>query len=96
MKILNKRLVFIFCSIVTLLLIPLIAMQFTTEVNWEPNDFVIAGTLLFGTATMVELILRKTISKRLKLVLIIITIALLALIWMELAVGIVGTPFAGS
>lgn len=35
-------------------------------------------------------------SKRKKGIILLITIAILLLIWIELAVGIFGTPFAGS
>ena len=31
-----------------MLLLPLVAMQFTVEVTWAPGDFVAAGKLLFG------------------------------------------------
>ena len=55
----NKRLIVILLAISMLLLIPLIAMQFTDEVNWTLFDFVIAGALLFGTGLLSELIMRK-------------------------------------
>ena len=48
MKTLSKRLRFSLMAIPLLLSIPLIAMQFTTEVNWKPGDFVIMGTLLLS------------------------------------------------
>lgn len=41
--------------IVSILLIPLIAMQFSDEVVWGPIDFVIAGGLLAAVATAYEL-----------------------------------------
>ena len=55
----NKRLIIILISIPFLLLIPLIAMQFTNQVNWSPLDFLVMGILLIGTGLMTELILRK-------------------------------------
>lgn len=92
----NKRLVAIIAFVGILLLIPLVAMQFTSEVNWSRFDFLLAGVLLLGTGLLVEGVLRtvKTKSKRLLLVSVILLI--LALIWVELAVGLFGTPFAGS
>lgn len=33
-----------------LLLVPLVAMQFTDEVRWNLADFVVAGALLFGVS----------------------------------------------
>lgn len=92
----NKRLIAILLAVGILLLLPLVAMQFTNEVNWSPFDFIIMGVLLLGTGLMCELILRKV--KKLKHRIIICTAVLIAcfLIWAELAVGIFGTPFAGS
>ena len=55
----NKRLTFILITATILLLIPLVAMQFTEEVNWTLADFLVAGVLLYGTGLLCELILRK-------------------------------------
>ena len=92
----NKRLLIIVLSVVLILLIPLIAMQFSSEVNWTLIDFIIAGVLLFGTGLILELISKKIKKKGNRIVLIIIILGLLILIWLELAVGIFGTPLAGS
>jgi hypothetical protein len=92
----NKRLIGIVFTVGLLLLIPLIAMQFSNQVNWSLFDFAVMGTLLLGTGLLCELVLRKI--KNLKHRLIICGIILIAFffIWAELAVGIFGTPFAGS
>ncbi|CAM4186722.1 hypothetical protein [Gillisia limnaea] len=92
----NKRFMGIVLAIILLLLIPLIAMQFTTEVNWTAFDFVVAGVLLLGTGLLAELIMRKVKNKNRKIVAIAMLLAVLFLVWAELAVGIFGTPFAGS
>ena len=55
----GKRLIIIVLTAVILLLIPLIAMQFTDEVNWTLFDFVVMGILLLGTGLLCELVLRK-------------------------------------
>ena len=55
----NKRLIGIVLTVVILLLIPLIAMQFTNEVNWALSDFVVMGGLLLGTGLLCELVMRK-------------------------------------
>ena len=52
----NKRLIGIVVAVATLLLIPLIAMQFTDEVDWKPFDFVVMGILLLSTGLLCELI----------------------------------------
>jgi hypothetical protein len=43
---------------VLILLTPLIAMQFTEEVNWTVGDFVIAGAMLLGAGVTYELAAR--------------------------------------
>ena len=92
--VISKRLGIILGIAIVILIIPLIAMQFNSEVNWDIGDFIIAGILLFGTGILLELILAK--SKKYKTLLILTVIVLLLLIWMEMAVGIFGSPIAGS
>ena len=78
-----------------LLLIPMIAMQLTDEVNWSFFDFTIMGVLLTITGLLVGITLK--IVKSNNKYIIILTISLLfLLIWEELAVGLFGTPFAGN
>ena len=92
----NKRLFGILITITFLLLIPVIAMQFTDEVNWNLFDFVVAGLLLLCTGLICEFVLRNvTKTKHRIAICLAITLGLLV-IWAELAVGIFGTPFAGS
>jgi len=79
-----------------ILLIPLIAMQFTSEVNWTLSDFVIAAALLAGTGLVLELIMKNAHGSNTKIILAAVLIAILMLAWAELAVGVFGTPFAGS
>jgi peptidoglycan/LPS O-acetylase OafA/YrhL len=92
----NKRLIGIVLAVVLLLLIPLIAMQFTNEVNWELSDFVVMGVLLLGTGLLCELVLRKVKKTEHRVLICGALLIALFLIWAELAVGIFGTPFAGS
>lgn len=92
----NKRLFIILLTSVILLLIPLITMQFTTEVNWTLSDFVVAGALLFGTGLMCELVMRKIKKRKYRIALCVTLLAALFLIWTELAVGIFGTPLSGQ
>lgn len=92
----NKRLFIILLISAILLLVPLIAMQFTNEVNWTWMDFVIAGALLFGTVLSCELVLRKTSNIVSRVAICAVILLALVLVWAELAVGIFGTPLAGS
>jgi Kef-type K+ transport system membrane component KefB len=96
MTILNKRLTGILLAVAVILLIPLIAMQFTPEVNWTLSDFVVMGALLLSTGLMCELVMRKVRSVKYRIAICIALLTVLVLIWIELAVGVFGTPFAGS
>lgn len=88
--------VIIYSAVAVVLSIPLIAMQFTTEVNWTASDFLIMGALLFTTAFAVDFVLKKVKTLKSRLILVFGIIALLILIWVEMAVGIFGSPIAGS
>lgn len=92
----NKRLVTIIAVAVALLLIPLVAMNFSNEVNWSAFDFIVGGTLLIGTGLVIEFILRKIKTLKLRIIFGLVLFLVLFLIWAELAVGVFGTPFAGS
>ena len=92
----NKRLIGIVLTVALLLLIPLIAMQFTDEVNWTPFDFFVAGFLLLATGLMCELVIRKVNKIEHRIAICLAILAALLLIWAELAVGIFGTPLGGT
>jgi uncharacterized membrane protein YoaT (DUF817 family) len=92
----NKRLFGILAGIAILLLVPFIAMQFSRDVRWSPYDFIIAGILLLGTGLSIELVLRKVKTRERRIALCVTILALLFLVWVELAVGLFGTPIAGS
>jgi peptidoglycan/LPS O-acetylase OafA/YrhL len=92
----NKRLIIIVTIVAFLLLIPLVAMQFTTEVNWTLSDFIVAGVLLLGTGLLCELVMRKVPKMKHRIVICAVLLFLLFLVWAELAVGIFGSPIAGS
>lgn len=92
----NKRLLIILASAAVLLLIPFIAMQFTNEVNWSISDFAIMGGMLTGTGLLIELTLRMVKSWQNRLIICGVVLVLFLLVWAELAVGIFGSPLAGS
>ncbi|GAB2764611.1 hypothetical protein [Salinimicrobium soli] len=79
-----------------ILLLPLVGMIFTSEVDWGLLDFIIMGILLFGTAFIIDLIFKKVRTTEKRIIYAAIVLGVLFLIWAELAVGIFGTPFAGS
>lgn len=78
----------LFASASALLLIPLIAMQFTNEVNWSTFDFMVAGVLLYGTAISCDLALHRIKSKKTARIVCSGIVLLLVAVWIELAVGI--------
>jgi hypothetical protein len=92
----NKRLIIILLISLALLLIPLIAMKFTDEVNWTIADFIIAGSLFVGTGLISEIVMRKVKNINNKVGLILAILIIVFLIWIELAVGVFGTPFGGN
>lgn len=92
----NKRLMIIMSIAAILLSVPFFAMLFTDEVDWGIMDFTIMGILLFGTGFVCEFILRMVKSTQSRIILCGVILLLFFLIWAELAVGIFGSPFAGS
>ena len=79
-----------------LLLIPLFGNFFSNEFNWSLFDFLVMGTILLTMGILINLIIDKLKKRSFKVLLIIVTLLVFALIYLELAVGIFGTPFAGS
>jgi len=81
----------LFVIVTALLLLPLIAMQFSDEVNWNLVDFVVAGFLLAGIGILYELAARKTSNIEYRAAVGLALAGGLLLIWINLAVGIIGT-----
>lgn len=79
-----------------LLLIPLVAMQFTEEVNWDLFDFLIMGGLLSGIGFTYVFGVRKIRTTKNRVVFGVVLAMVFFIIWAELAVGVLGTPFAGQ
>lgn len=74
-----------------LLAVPLIAMQFSNEVNWSISDFIIMGALIFGTSSLLVVALRATSNIAYRAGLIALIGATFLLIWVNMAVGIIGS-----
>ena len=91
-----KRHFYIILIIVLILLIPLIAMQFTSEVIWSVFDFIIAAILLLSAGLGIELILRNVKTIKTRIIFSAILFAIVSIIYIKLAVGILETRFAGS
>jgi hypothetical protein len=72
------------------LLVPLVAMQFTDEVVWNPADFAVAGILLFGAGLTYELIARKAGNIAYRAAVGVAVAAAFILVWLMGAVGVIG------
>ena len=93
----NIRLIGILMTVAILLLIPFAAMQFgVVGVKWSPFDFVVAGVLLLGTGLAIEIVLRIVKQFKYRLAMCAAILFVLFIVWAELAVGLIGTRFAGS
>ena len=73
------------------LLLPLVAMQFTSEVDWDLMDFVVFGVMLLVVCGTYELATRLTGKKAYRLAVGIALTGVFLLTWIQLAVGIFGT-----
>ena len=73
------------------LLLPLLAMQITDEVIWDLADFAVAAALLVGTGLTYELAARKAGNIAYRAAVGVALAAALLLVWINLAVGIIGS-----
>ena len=73
-----------------LLLMPLVAMQFTREVDWTGEDFAAAALLIGIPGLLFELIVRTSRHWAFRLGAAIALLACFFMTWSNLAVGIVG------
>lgn len=73
-----------------LLLVPLVAMQFTDEVVWTAADFVVAGVLLFGAGRVYQLMARHAGNVAYRLAVGVAVGTALMLVWLVGAVGVIG------
>jgi uncharacterized membrane protein YecN with MAPEG domain len=92
----NQRLFAIILSVPVLLLIPLIGMQLSSDVNWSIFDFLVMGILLLFVGVLFEFVLRKVPSKKNRIALVATIIIAFLILWAELAVGIFNSPIAGQ
>ncbi len=74
-----------------LLLLPLVAMQFTDEMVWDETDFSVFGAMLAGACGAWELAARMTGSTAYRAAVAVALAAAFILVWMNLAVGIIGS-----
>lgn len=71
-----------------LLLLPLVAMQFTSEVAWDPADFAIFGVMLAVACGAFELAVRLTRQPAYRVLAGLALAGGFVLLWAQLAVGV--------
>lgn len=80
-----------------LLSIPLVAMQFTDEVDWSLADFLLMGALIFGAGSLFVLVMRMAGSVVYRFAMALAIGTTFFMIWANLAVGLIGAgPHIGN
>ena len=74
-----------------LLLLPAVAMRFTREVNWTASDFVVWGIMLASAGGGYELLARREANWTYRLGAAVALGTAFLLVWVNLAVGIIGS-----
>ena len=74
-----------------LLLLPLVAMRFTSEVNWTISDFVFAAVLFGSVGLAFEFIVRKSDSLAYRLGAALAVVGAFLTVWVNGAVGMIGS-----
>lgn len=75
---------------VALILAPLIAMQFTDEVNWDEADFLFAAIIFGIVGGLIELAVRVSSNYHYRLGAMFAVLAGFMVVWSNLAVGMIG------
>lgn len=71
-----------------LLMVPLVAMQFTAEVKWGAEDFAAAALLIGGLGLVIEVAVARLRVPLWRMAAIGLAVLAFLAIWAELAVGI--------
>ena len=79
-----------------LLIIPLIGIILTNSVDWSVFDFLLMGSLLLVLGIGIELTTINFKQFNTRIVIISFILLIFLMIWIELAVGIFNSPFAGT
>ena len=79
-----------------LLLFPLVGTLVSNEVNWSFFDFIVMGILILSMSFGIKHVVTTIKNTNYRILIIGMILLVFILIWVELAVGIFDTPFAGS
>ena len=88
---LRRQMWYVALATSAILMVPLVAMAFTNDVNWNLVDFIVMGGLLFGTGLTYVLMSRILDNIAYRTAVGVAVAAGLLLVWMNLAVGIIGS-----
>ena len=86
----NPMRALLWAAAASLLPIPAVAMHFTDEVRWDAMDFAVAAGMIASAGLALELLLRRSSGWTYKATAIIAVLAVFAMVWVNLAVGIIG------
>ena len=87
----NKQALCILLVIAGLLMVPVVGMLISDEMNWGLGDFIVAGILLGGTGLVIEVAARLTPNNAYRAAVGIAVVTSLVLVWINLAVGLIGS-----
>lgn len=79
-----------------LLFFPLVGTLVSNEVNWSFFDFIVMGILILSLSFGIKQVITTTKNTIYRILIIGMILLVFILIWVELAVGIFDTPFAGN
>lgn len=88
-ELLPRNVLFVWLLVATcfFLLIPLLAMQFSSDVHWTAFDFMVMGSLIVSAGSLLILLSQKLSKRKFQVSAIFVLLGFLY-IWAELAVGI--------
>lgn len=86
-----KPIAYLALATAALLLLPLIAMQFSEEVAWTLSDFIFAGVLIFGTGLAYIFVTHRPKTMIFRIAVGFALFSGFFLIWSNLAVGLIGS-----
>lgn len=87
----NQSILRVALATALILLVPLVAMQFTNEVDWGVGDFIVMGALLFSIGFSYVLATRYISNIVFKIAIGFALGTTLFMIWANLAVGLIGS-----
>ena len=78
-------------AIACFLMLPALAMSVSSEVRWSATDYVVFGAMLVGAGGLYDLASASAVSSAYRAAVAIAVAAAFVLIWINLAVGFIGT-----